>query len=361
VHAHGRHLLAVSQPVGRDRAILVTDLADDDSAVDIVLAVTVIGGLAALAAAAALSIPLLRAVLRPLRKVARTADAIAGGDLDRRADLARSPDEIGRFGAAFDRMVDQLQGALTQRDAVVENLRTQDQVMRRFLADASHELRTPLTAIRGGAQVLRLGAASDPRDLAEALGHIQIQTERMSRLIDDLLTLSRQDAGQPAAPRELIDLGALVAEHTPQWEKLAVDHTVSVHAEAAWVLADPEALTRACANLVDNAQKYSPLHTEITLAVSSADARVQLTVTDHGPGIPSADRDKVFRRFYRGDAARSRATGGAGLGLAIVAGIVADHDGHIRVDESPGGGAMIVLELPPATPTAGHPRRELPG
>jgi signal transduction histidine kinase len=356
VHAHGRHLLAVSQPVGRDRAILVVDIADDDSAVDIVLAVTVIGGLAALAAAAGLSLPLLRAVLGPLREVARTADAIAGGDLDQRANLARSADEIGLLGTAFDRMVDQLQGALAQRAAVVEHLRTQDQAMRRFLADASHELRTPLTAIRGGAQVLRLGAASNPRDLAEALGHIQIQAERMSRLIDDLLTLSRQDAGQPVTPRELTDLGALVADRTSQWSDLAPDHAVTVHTEPAWVLADSEALSRVCANLVENAQKYSPDHTEITLEVTRADARVQLSVTDHGPGIPIADRDKVFRRFYRGDAARSRATGGTGLGLAIVAGIVAEHNGHIRVDEPHGGGTRIVLELPAAPTAEQHPR-----
>ena len=286
VNARGHHLLAVSQPIGRDRAILVTDLADDDTAVRVVLAVTVIGGLAALAAAAALSLPLLRAGLAPLRKIARTADAIAGGDLDQRADLQRSADEIGRLGAAFDRMVDQLQGALAQRDDVVENLRVQDRVMRRFLADASHELRTPLTAIRGGAQVLRLGAASNAQDLAEALGHIQAQTERMSRLIDDLLTLSHQDAGQPDAPRELTDLGALVADHAPQWSQLAADHPINVHTEPAWVLADLEALVRMCTNLVENAQKYSPDDTEITLEVTSANAHVELTVTDHGGGHP---------------------------------------------------------------------------
>jgi two-component system OmpR family sensor kinase len=347
--AHGRHLLAISQPIGQDRAILVADLADDDAAVGVVLVVTLVGGLAALAVAAGLSIPLLRAGLAPLRKVARTADAIAAGDLDQRADLQHSADEVGQLGAAFDRMVDRLQGALTQRDDVVERLRVQDQTMRRFLADASHELRTPLTAIRGGAQVLRLGAASDPREMTEALGHIQAQTERMSRLIDDLLTLSRQDAGQPAAPRELVDLGALIADHHARWSAPTAAR-LAIHVEPAWVLADPEALRRACSNLVENARKYSPADTEIALEVTRGASEVELTVTDHGPGIPIADRGKVFERFYRGDSARSRATGGAGLGLAIVAGIVADHQGRIRIEEPPEGGTRIVIQLPAAVP-----------
>ncbi|MGI8428788.1 MAG: sensor histidine kinase [Solirubrobacteraceae bacterium] len=350
VQAPGHHLLAVSEPFGRDQAILVTDIADDDTAVGVVIGVTVLGGLAALAAAAALSVPLLRAGLAPLRKIARTADAIAGGELDQRADLARSADEVGQLGAAFDRMVDRLQEALVQRETVVEHLRTQDQAMRRFLADASHELRTPLTSIRGGAQVLRLGSAANPRDLAEALGHIQSQTERMSRLVDDLLTLSRQDAGEPASPRRLIDLGALVTHQSTQWGNLAPGHPILINAAPAWVMADADALSRACANLVENAQKYSPAHTEIRLTVAQTNGHVELSVTDHGPGIPIAERQKVFERFYRGDPARSRTTGGAGLGLAIVAGVIADHGGHVRVDEGPGGGAKIVLDLPAAPP-----------
>lgn len=358
MNAHGHHLLAVSQPFGHDQAILVTDIADDDTAVGVVLAVTVLGGLAALAAAAALSVPLLRTGLAPLRKIATTADAIAGGELDQRANLERSADEVGQLGAAFDRMVNQLQGALAQRDTVVEDLRARDQAMRRFLADASHELRTPLTAIRGGAQVLRLGSASNPHDLAEVLGHIQTQTERMSRLIDDLLTLSRQDARQPASPRKPIDLGALIADHRQQWGTMAPDHPITINTEAAWVIADADALSRVCANLVENAQKYSPEHTEIALAVAKTNTHIEFSVTDHGPGIPTAERQKVFERFYRGDPARSRATGGAGLGLSIVAGIIADHQGHIRVDETPGGGTKMVLNLPaaptPATPAGAH-------
>ncbi|MHB1534929.1 MAG: sensor histidine kinase [Acidimicrobiales bacterium] len=344
--SQGHHLLAISQSMGPDQAILVTDLAADDTAVGVVLTVTILGGLTALAAAAALSVPLLRSGLAPLRRIARTADAIAGGDLDQRAALTRSSDEVGQLGAAFDRMVDRLQGTLVERDALVEHLRAKEETMRRFLADASHELRTPLTAIRGGAQVLRLGSASNPDDLAESLGHIQTQTERMSRLIDDLLILSRQEAGQPLPRWERTDLGRLVAAQRDHWRALAPDHPVTTETEPAWVMADPDALTRVCANLVENAQKYSPVNTEITLRVTPVDSLVRLAVADRGPGIDPAEREKVFERFYRGDPARSRDTGGAGLGLAIVAGIVADHHGQVRVEDNPGGGTMIVLDLP---------------
>ncbi len=350
IQSRGHHLLAISQPVGPDTAILVADLGDDDTAVRVVLAVTVLGGVAALVSAAALSIPLLRSGLAPLRKVARTADAIAAGDLDQRADLARSADEVGQLGAAFDRMVDRLQDALVERDTVVERLRTHDQTMRRFVADASHELRTPLTAIRGSAQVLRLGASSNPDDLAEALGHIQHQTERMSRLVDDLLLLSHQESGQPSPPLELTDLGALVADQVEQWRTVAGDHPIDIETEPAPVMADHEGLTRLCTNLIDNARKYSPPHSPITIRVAALGPRVELSVSDHGAGIPPADRERVFQRFYRGDHARARATGGAGLGLAIVAGITAHHNGNARIHDNPGGGARIVMELP-ALPT----------
>ncbi|MDQ2725435.1 MAG: HAMP domain-containing histidine kinase [Actinomycetota bacterium] len=346
VHSQGHHLLAIAQPIGADTAILVTELGDDDTAVSVVLAVTVAGGLAALLAAAGLSRPLLRSGLAPLTKIARTADAIAGGDLDQRANLARSADEVGRLGAAFDRMVDRLQHTLGERDALVDELRTQEQTMRRFVADASHELRTPLTAIRGSAQVLRLGAATNPDDLAESLAHIQTQTERMSRLVNDLLLLSRQEAGQPSSPKQTVDLAALIEGQHPQWQTLAGDHPVQVATEPAWVTADLDGLTRACGNLIENAAKYSPAHSPITLRVVNRGGRAELSVADSGPGIPAAERTKIFDRFYRGDPARTRVTGGAGLGLAIVASIAADHHGHVRVDNDPGGGALLTLDLP---------------
>ncbi len=348
--SQGHHLLGIGQPIGADTAILVTDLSDVDAALRVVEAVTVLGGLTALAAAAGLSRPLLRSGLAPLRRVAQTADAIAGGDLDRRTELARSTDEVGQLAAAFDRMIDRLQATLIERDGMVEQLRAQEQTMRRFVADASHELRTPLTAIRGGAQVLRLGAASDPHDLAESLGHIQTQTERMSRLVDDLLLLSRQDSGQPTSTPELIDLGQLIDSQHSLWQALAGSHPLDIATQPAGVIADADAMTRVCGNLIDNAAKYSPADTPITVRVAASSDRVELSVTDRGPGIPPRDRTRIFERFYRGDPARARTTGGAGLGLAIVASVVADHHGHVQAEDSPGGGTRMVIDLPTGCP-----------
>lgn len=168
----------------------------------------------------------------------------------------------------------------------------------------------------------------------------------MSRLIDDLLVLSRHEAGQPTSPRELIDLGALVTNHANQWSSLAPDHPITINTVPAWVMADAGAVVRVCANLIENAQKYSPEQTEVTISVTRTASRVELAVADRGPGIPAADRQKVFERFYRGDPARARATGGAGLGLAIVASTIADHKGHVSVADNPGGGTRIVAEFP---------------
>jgi len=357
VDAEGRHLLAIAQPVGADTAILVTDLADDDAAVGVVALITVLAGLAALMLAGLLSRPLLRSGLAPLRTVALTADAVAAGDLDRRADLPHSPDEVGRLGGAFDAMVDRLQAILAERDQLVGELAAREATMRRFLADASHELRTPITAIRGGAQVLRMGAGTDPGLVDESLGHIQTQAERMSRLVADLLFLSRHDSIGRATRRQLIDLGSLVRTERAHWEALCTGHPLTVVAGEAWVEADSDALVRLCANLVDNAATYSPPGTVLSITVRSGAGRAQLIVSDHGPGIAPADRARIFERFYRGDPARARATGGSGLGLAIVAGIAADHGGTVWIEETPGGGATVVVEVPTVPPPTDGPAR----
>ncbi|MHB8295414.1 MAG: sensor histidine kinase [Acidimicrobiales bacterium] len=344
--SQGRHLLAISQPVGADTAILVTDLAGDDAAVRTVVLVTVLGGTAALVIAALLSRPLITSGLAPLRKVARTADAIAAGDIGQRASLSRSSDEVGRLGTAFDAMIDRLQASMEQRDELVRQLRSREQAMRQFVADASHELRTPLTAIRGGAQVLRLGAASDPEELAESLDHIQAQAERMSQLVSDLLMLSRHDDAGLAACAEPLDLAALVEGETAQWQSLYRQRPISVSTEEAWVKGDRHSLLRLATNLVDNATKYSPPGSPVEVTVRHRGTHAELAVADHGPGIAVEDRERVFERFYRGDPARARATGGAGLGLAIVAGIAADHRGTAEAGGTPGGGARLVVTLP---------------
>jgi two-component system OmpR family sensor kinase len=346
IHAQGHHLLAIAQPLGADTAIAVTDLAADDAAVGAVVAAIAVGGIVALALAALASRPLLRSALAPLTKVAATADAIAAGGLDQRADLPASHDEVGRLGVAFDRMVDRLHASLAEREHLVGRLRASEEAMRRFLADASHELRTPLTAIRGGAQVLRLGAATDPADLAETLGHLEAQAERMSKLVSDLLVLSRQDSHMASPATRLLDMGGLLASQRRHLDAVAARHPLRLETASAWLHGDPDALMRLLDNLVDNAAKYSPPGSPIEVAVAARDGRVDLAVSDHGPGIPVTERERVFHRFYRGDPARSRATGGSGLGLAIVAGIASEHGATVRIDQAVGGGARIVVSFP---------------
>lgn len=345
IDSGGQHLLAIAERVGSDTAILVGDLGGDNAAIRTVFLVTVLGGIAALVVVALASRPLLSSALAPLRKIARTADAIAAGDLDQRSDLALSDDEVGRLGVAFDAMVDRLQASLSERDDLVAQAQLRELTLRQFLADASHELRTPLTAIRGGAQVLALGAASDPEELAESLGHIQSQAERMSRLVADLLLLSRTGSGLVRLPRETFDLGALLGGEKAHWQALCAGHPFSLSTEPSWVSGDRESLVRVVANLVENAAKYSPAGAPIEVRVRRIRDRVELAVCDQGPGIPVADRARVFERFYRGDPARARATGGAGLGLAIVAGIVAEHGGCVSVEDRPGGGTALVVRL----------------
>lgn len=342
----GRHLLAISQPVGADTAILVADLGDDDAAVRTVILVTVLGAVAALGVAALLSRPLLASGLAPLRKVARTADAIAAGDVSQRAALWRSNDEVGRLGTAFDTMVDRLQAGLEERDELLRQLRSREQAMRQFVADASHELRTPLTAVLGSTQVLRLGAASNPEELAESLGHIESQAERMSRLVSDLLLLSRHDGATLAACFEPVDLGALVSEEAAHWKEMYRDRPITISVEETWVEGDRHALLRMASNLVDNAAKYSPPSSPLEISTRRGATHAELAVVDQGPGIAIEDRSRIFERFYRGDPARARATGGAGLGLAIVDSIAVDHHGAARVDDTPGGGATFVVTLP---------------
>lgn len=339
----GHHLLAVSQRLGKGTdaagAVLVADLGEDDAALGTVIGVTALGGLVALLAAALLSWPLLRSALAPLRRVAATANLIAAGRFDERARLAQTGDEVGQLGRAFDRMADRLQD--------------KDETMRRFLADASHELRTPLTAIRGAAQVLLRGGADDPIRLERSLRHVQTEAERMSRLVNDLLVLSQVDDRDSRTPLTPLDMGELLGTEQPTLQTLqtiAGRHPIRLEARPAWVLGERDRLLRICSNLVDNAAKYTPDLQPIELSVATVDGSALLRVRDHGPGIPTSDRERVFERFYRGDPARSRTTGGSGLGLPIVRSLVRELGGEVTIADGNGGGAELIVRLPATAP-----------
>jgi two-component system OmpR family sensor kinase len=298
---------------------------------------------------AGVGLPLVRASLAPLRGIESTAAAIAGGDLSRRIDVSPGNTEVGRLAAALDMMLASIETAYRARsDGEAHALQSQDR-MRQFVADASHELRTPLTSVRGLAEYgLQQGSGDSPEELLRLMGLIAREAARMGRLVDDLLLLARFDAGR-ALERSPADLASIAAEAVQQARLSAAGRPITLRAaEPVIVDADAERLRQVIDNLIGNAIQHTPAGTPVTVTVSSESSSALLTVADRGPGMTPEQASHVFERFYRADAARTRAQGGAGLGLAIAASLAAAHGGELTVDTQPGHGAAFRLRLPQA-------------
>jgi two-component system OmpR family sensor kinase len=342
------NLLLVAVPIGPPGqsfgyAILGRSLNANNATLSQFRAVFALAAAIALVLSALVALPIINRALRPLRRIATTAEAIAGGDLEKRANLPRVPDEIGRLGKAFDTMVDRLQTALTEATASEER-------MRHFLADASHELRTPLTVLRGTSQVLLRHDVANADDLRAGLADIYEEAVRLSRLVDNLLTLSRLDEGhvldpQPVGVRPFLD--DFVERYGGAWPERTV-RTDDGALDGALAHVDPEALRRVLTNLVENAARYSKPTGAITLSGESAGTTVTLAVSDEGPGLTAEDAERVFERFYRVSKSRSRRSGGTGLGLAIVAALVEQSGGQVRMDTGPERGTTVFITLPRA-------------
>jgi two-component system OmpR family sensor kinase len=302
----------------------------------------------ALLAAVLLGLWLVRVGLRPLRDVERTAEAISGGDLMHRVPSPNARTEVGRLAGAFNVMLERVEGLVT-------DLRSSEARLRRFVGDASHELRTPIAAVSAYAQLFRKGAASRPDDLQRAMDGIERESARMANLVEDLLTLARLDEGQVlgAEPVELVGLVMEASETAmlvgPAWP------LTFVAGDAVEVVGDRSALRRVVDNLLSNVRAHTPEGTLTTLTVGRTGAEAFIEVSDDGPGISAEQAAHVFERFFRLDPSRSRQSGGAGLGLAIVASIVERHGG--RVTAGPGGldGAVFRVTFPlfSALPTGG--------
>jgi two-component system, OmpR family, sensor kinase len=218
--------------------------------------------------------------------------------------------------------------------------------MRRFVADASHELRTPLTAVGGAADVLLRGAKDDPQQVERLARLVRAKADTMARLVEDLLTLARLDAGA-ALEHGPVDLAALVREHGEELRLAAPGRAIVVEvADGVTTRGDAGRLRQVLANLTDNALRHGGTRATIAIAARIDGADAVLSVTDDGPGITPADQARIFERFWRGDAARG--TDGSGLGLAIVRQIVEAHGGSAAVRSEPGGGTTIEIRLPSA-------------
>ncbi len=280
--------------------------------------------------------------LRPLRRIALTADSIVAGDLTARVPEASKRSEIGRVATALNRMLDENEAAFAQRD-VTENK------LRRFLADASHELRTPLTSIRGYAELFRRGASQRPEDLAKAMRAIEDEATRMGILVEDLLLFARLDDGRPLE-REPVALDDLIEAAVDSARAVEPDRTLSFEfAERPLVVAgDSDRLRQVLDNLLANVRDHTPAGAPAYLSVSAVDGEVVLTVEDTGPGVAEEDRERIFDRFFRPDTQRDRERGGAGLGLAIVRSIVTAHGGEISVRPARPHGSIFEIRLPRA-------------
>ncbi|MFI9817449.1 sensor histidine kinase [Saccharothrix variisporea] len=325
----------------RDGARIVTALpmAEVD---DIVLRVGLILGGVALAGLVAVSLAgalIIRKTLRPLERVAATASRVAELPLhEGKVALAeRVPEqdtnphtEVGQVGLALNKMLGHVGNALEARHE-------SETRVRQFVADASHELRTPLAAIRGYAELTRRTRDDVPEQIAHAMRRVESEAVRMTSLVEDLLLLARLDAGRPLS-RDDVDLSRVVVDAVSDARIAGPDHDwrLEVPAEPVVVRGDAHKLQQVLVNLLSNARTHTPPGTTVTTALAVVGNGVALTVTDDGPGIPASLLPEVFERFARGDTSRSRAAGSTGLGLSIVAAVVAAHDGEVGVESRPG-------------------------
>jgi two-component system OmpR family sensor kinase len=328
---------------GTGTVVVAIPLGDVDATLDrllAVLALVIVGVLLVLGVAAAF---LVRLGLRPLDRMGTTAGIIAGGDLSRRVDPATNRSEVGRLGLALNAMLDRLEVAFSAKQASEERLR-------RFLSDASHELRTPLASIRGYAELFRMGATRTPEEVERAMRRIEEEAARMGLLVEDLLALARLDELRDPV-RTPVDVAAIARDAVDDARATAPGRLFALDAESgATVLGDPGELRQVLANLLRNAVVHTPPDSRVDVAVAPLGDDVRIRVRDHGPGLPLGDPDTLFDRFWRAEPGRERGPAGAGLGLAIVAGIVEAHHGRVHAENATDGGACFTVLLPAAAP-----------
>ncbi|MFJ9443522.1 sensor histidine kinase [Kitasatospora sp. NPDC101235] len=284
--------------------------------------------------------------LRPLRRVVGMAERVSALPLaSGEVMLAeRVPDddprtEVGRVGAALNRMLGHVGDALARRHAVEERLRA-------FAADASHELRTPVAAVRGHAELALRHPGPVPAEVRHSLERIDAEAVRMGAIVEDLLLLARLDAGRPLAAEE-VDLTRIALDAVADARAAGPEHRwrLALPEDPVPVRGDEHRLSQVVANLLANARTHTLPGTAVLLRLERVDGQVELSVTDDGPGIAPELVDRVFERFVRGDRARSRATGSTGLGLAIVRAVVRAHGGTVAVESRPGR-TVFTVRLP---------------
>nr|WP_277349419.1 HAMP domain-containing sensor histidine kinase [Streptomyces sp. S3(2020)] len=317
--------------------VLAVDTSVDDATTDTLVKrqLALVG--AALALLLGLATIVLRLGMRPLARMAHTADAIAAGSRTERLPTRGDNSETDLLAEAVNRAFD----AQARAEATVRSM----------AADTSHELRTPLSTISGWLDLYRQGGVSGP-GLETALDHIENEVGRMRLLVEDLALLARLDAGRPM-DQDDVDLTALAASVSEDAQIIYPDRSITLAASPPTpVHGDAARLQQALRNLVGNAVQHTPARTAVLVGITRTDSVVQLKVSDNGPGISPRDLPRVFERFWRAEASRSRAYGGSGLGLAIVEAIVHAHHGWVTVESEVGVGTTVTIRLPRATKRA---------
>ena len=340
----GTTTMAVASPTAANDAIVVAMMWIEFG---LILIATI--------SAAGISTVVVRNSLRPLTRLADTATQVAALPLesgevaiDVRVPSTQVADqsEVGRVSAAFNSMLDNVETSLQARQA-------SETKVRQFVADASHELRNPLASIRGYAELTRHGREELPPDTVFALGRIESESQRMSRLVEQMLLLARLDNDQTTARGE-VDLAEVTLNAVSDARAAGPDHRwlVQVPDDPVIIIADAGQMQQVLVNLLGNARKHTPAGTTVSASVTTRRGWARIEVADNGPGIPSALTGQIFERFTKADAARAHsAEGSTGLGLAIVAAVTTSHGGRVDVDsrlatETEPGYARFVVHLP---------------
>jgi len=319
-------------------------LADQDESLETLRNILVVGSLLVVVVAFVVGWFLSGAALRPIQRITDTARVIgAQHDFDRRVDYHGPPDEVGRLATTFNGMLNELQGAYRQTEQALQS-------QRRMVADASHELRTPLTTIRGNLGLLQRKPPIGEEDQEAVMTDMVDETDRLIRLVNDLLVLARSDTGRPLRS-ERVAIVPLIDDACRQARLLGAERTIECEAvPAVVVVGDRDALKQVLLILLDNALQYTPAGGTITIGAAVAYRVVALRIRDTGPGIAPEALPHIFERFYRSDEARSsiatRSGSGAGLGLAIAKELIEAQHGQITAESEAGKGSVFTVTLP---------------
>lgn len=327
--------------VRSERFLLVyaLPLDDVDDAIGRLVAVEAGATVAVLAVLGLVTWWVVRLGVRPIKRMTETAAAIAAGELSHRVPDVEAGTEAGALGLALNQMLGRIEEAFDERSRSEERLK-------QFVGDASHELRTPVSTIRGYAELYRNGGLRGPGELEDALRRTEEEAVRMGGLVDDLLQLARLDQRRPLE-RAPVDLAALVRDAAHDAQVLDRERPITAATESPLVVDGDEArLRQVLANLVTNAVVHTEPGTPVLVRASRAGDDAVVEVVDRGAGMPPEVAARVFERFFRADASRSRHRGGTGLGLAIVDATVAAHGGRVELDTTPGVGTTVRVVLP---------------